>query len=77
VKMGKSVVAARDLPSGWVLRENDVAFKSPGGIGVPPYKVGELLGKRLKAPLYADDPILAEQLETAVEFDSREIRATA
>ena len=77
VKMGKSVVAARDLPSGWVLREIDVAFKSPGGIGVPPYKVGELLGKRLKAPLHADDPILAEQLEPAVELDSMEIRATA
>lgn len=53
-KMGKSLVAARDLPSGHVLTIADVAIKSPGG-GLPPYELEGVLGLRLLKPLRADD----------------------
>ena len=36
--MGKKIVAARDLPAGHLLREEDVAIKSPGD-GLPPYEL--------------------------------------
>src|SRR4029077_13041160 len=35
IKMGKSLVVARDLPSGHVLTPADIVMKSPGG-GIPP-----------------------------------------
>ena len=38
VKMGKSLVVARDLPSGHVLTEADIVMKSPAG-GIPPYEL--------------------------------------
>ena len=38
VKMGKKLVAARDLPAGHVLPREDVAMKSPGD-GLPPYEL--------------------------------------
>jgi sialic acid synthase len=49
-KMKKKLVAARDLPSGHVLREADIAMKSPGD-GLPPYELEKLLGKTLRNPL--------------------------
>lgn len=42
-KMGKSLVAARDLCAGHVLRKEDVCMKSPGG-GLPPYEIDRLVG---------------------------------
>ena len=41
-KMGKSIVASRDLPKGHVLTERDLALKSPGG-GIPPYEWDRLV----------------------------------
>ena len=40
IKMGKSLVVARDLPSGHVLGPDDIVMKSPGG-GIPPYELAE------------------------------------
>ncbi len=40
IKMGKSLVVARNLPSGHVLGPRDVVMKSPGG-GIPPYELGQ------------------------------------
>ena len=45
VKMGKKIVAARDLPAGHVLAADDLAYKSPGD-GLPPYQDERLFGKR-------------------------------
>lgn len=60
-KMGKKLVAARNLPAGHLLRLEDVAIKSPGG-GLPPYELENVIGKTLKHPLSEDDDILFENL---------------
>jgi sialic acid synthase len=46
-------VAARDLPSGHVLRREDLALKSPND-GLPPYELDNLIGRRLRTGLKAD-----------------------
>jgi len=55
-KMGKRLVAARELPAGHVLGPDDVAVKSPNG-GLPPYRIEEILGKTVRCPLSPDDAI--------------------
>ncbi|MCS6975622.1 MAG: N-acetylneuraminate synthase family protein [Gemmatales bacterium] len=52
-KMGKKLVAARDLPIGHRLRPEDIAIKSPGG-GLHPYEIDRLIGQRLTRPLKRD-----------------------
>jgi N-acetylneuraminate synthase/sialic acid synthase len=54
IKMGKSLVVARDLPSGHVLGPNDIVMKSPGG-GIPPYELDKVIGLTTLRPLYEDD----------------------
>ena len=53
-KMGKSLVAARDLPAGHVLSVEDIAMKSPGG-GLPPYDLDRLIGSILPKPVQTDE----------------------
>ena len=65
VKMGKTLVAARDLPAGHLLTAADVAIKSPGG-GLPPYELDRLIGRRLSQALRADDVIRFEHLLASV-----------
>ncbi len=60
-KMGKALVAARDLPAGHVLDAADVAAKSPGG-GLPPFEIDRVIGKRLLVPHKADDMLCLEKL---------------
>ncbi|MEU5523796.1 N-acetylneuraminate synthase family protein [Streptomyces sp. NPDC047860] len=60
-KMGKKLVAARDLPGGHVLTAEDLVCKSPGD-GIKPYRLGELVGSRLTRPLAADDDLRTEDL---------------
>jgi sialic acid synthase len=59
VKMGKQLVAARDLEAGRVLSLEDLAIKSPGGEGLPPYELEGVLGRRILRPLLSDQPIRA------------------
>jgi len=54
LKMGKSLVVARDLPSGHVITAADVVMKSPAG-GIPPYELESVIGCVTKKPLRADD----------------------
>lgn len=61
-KMGKMIVAARDLPAGHVLTVRDLAFKSPAE-GLPPYEVERLLGRVLARPLAADEAVRFEYLD--------------
>ena len=55
-KMGKKLVAARDLNAGHVLAASDVAFKSPGD-GLAPYHLEAILGCALVKPLSRDEAI--------------------
>jgi N-acetylneuraminate synthase/sialic acid synthase len=61
-KMGKKLVAARDLPAGTVLTEQDVLIKSPGD-GLPPYELPRVVGHVLRAPLREDESITLEALD--------------
>lgn len=60
-KMGKSLVAKRDLPKGHILSEEDIAMKSPGG-GMPPYEMENLIGACLTQAMLEDEPFSAANL---------------
>jgi N,N'-diacetyllegionaminate synthase len=49
----KSLVAVRPLPGGHVLEPNDITAKRPG-TGIPPNRLGELLGRKLRRDVAAD-----------------------
>ena len=56
-KMGKKIVAAKDIPKGTVLAEDDFDFKSPGD-GLPPWKIQEIIGKTLTRKLDYEQAII-------------------
>lgn len=60
-KMGKKLVAARNLPAGHVLTREDIAIKSPND-GLPPYELDNLLGKTTQRPLEEDENFSFEDL---------------
>ena len=60
-KMGKKMVAARDLPTGHMIRREDITFKSPGD-GLPPYDIDKVIGRLTHAALQEDDAITFEIL---------------
>ena len=60
-KMGKGLVAARDLPAGHVLTYEDVAIKSPN-LGLPPYELDRVVGRKLARALSLDEGIHWEDL---------------
>jgi sialic acid synthase len=62
-KMGKQLVAARDLPSGHVLAAGDLEAKSPADGGLPPYEVERLVGRRLRRALGEDETVAFDDLE--------------
>lgn len=59
----RSIVAARALPAGTVLTEADIDYKRPG-TGLSPAQVDEVLGRRLRRDLAADELVLLEDLES-------------
>ena len=61
LKMGKKLVAARDLPAGHVLTAADIAIKSPAD-GLAPYYLDEVIGQALVRDLREDDTIMIEML---------------
>jgi N-acetylneuraminate synthase/sialic acid synthase len=70
-KMGKKLVAARELPAGHVLAEGDLVAKSPADGGLPPYELDRLLGKRLRRPLGLEQDVALEDVELAEELAAR------
>ena len=68
LKMGKSLVVAKDLPAGHVLGPADVGMKSPAG-GIPPYEWDSVMGRVTLKPLHEDDFLTFEVLgEPRTEF---------
>ena len=60
-KLGKSLVAARDLPAGHALTEADLVAKSPG-TGVAPNALHSLVGRVLKREVRADELVRLEDV---------------
>lgn len=56
LKMAKSLVAAKDLQRGHVLKAEDLVCKSPGN-GLPPYLLESLVGFPLARALKKDEPL--------------------
>jgi sialic acid synthase len=56
-KMGKKLVAARDLAGGHVVAAEDIAIKSPADGGLPPYELDRIVGMRLLRPLREDEQV--------------------
>jgi N-acetylneuraminate synthase/sialic acid synthase len=61
-KMGKMIVAAKNLPSGHKITESDIEFRSPAN-GIPPGATQEILGKILNSSVNMYDPITFENLK--------------
>ncbi len=66
-KMGKKLVAARDLPAGHMLAAGDLEAKSPADGGLPPYELDRLLGRRLLRALATDQDVIFEDVEPVEE----------
>jgi sialic acid synthase len=66
-KMGKKLVAARDLPAGHVLAPGDIVAKSPADGGLRPFELERLLGRRLLRPLALEQDLALEDLEAVEE----------
>lgn len=62
---GRSLVAARVLPTGHTLTEGDLTAKKPGG-GIPPSRLEALLGLRLTRGLRPDQPLSDGDVEATV-----------
>jgi len=61
---GKSLVAARDLPAGWLLTEADIALKKPG-TGLPASRMQQVIHRKLKRAVVANTLLREEDLEPA------------
>ena len=60
-KMAKKLVASRALPPGHILTLDDIALKSPND-GLPPYELGNVVGKVLRRALMEDETLAFEDL---------------
>ncbi len=60
-KMGKMIVASRELAAGHVLQPGDLAFKSPAN-GLPPWQVDSFYGKPLKRAVTEDEALTFEHV---------------
>jgi len=57
----RSVVAARDLKSGTLLKLSDLACKRPG-TGIAPTDINSLIGRRINTDLLEDEPIIWDHI---------------
>lgn len=60
-KMGKKMVASRDLSAGHVLKPEDIAIKSPGD-ALPPCRLDNIIGRKLRRSVKEDENILLEDI---------------
>tara|TARA_B100001057_G_C22854479_1_gene952212 strand:+ start:176 stop:1201 length:1026 start_codon:yes stop_codon:yes gene_type:complete len=61
-KMRKSIVAKYDIEKDTILKADHLEFKSPGE-GLEPYKIDEVIGKKLIKDISKEDFILFKDLE--------------
>jgi len=61
LKMGKKLVAARDLPKGHTVTREDIRVKSPGD-GLPPYEIDNVIGRSTLGEIQEDDGFRLESL---------------
>jgi sialic acid synthase len=66
-KMGKKLVAARDLEQGHLLAPGDIAIKSPADGGLPPYELDRLVGRRLRRAVAFEDFVTFDDIEPLSE----------
>jgi sialic acid synthase len=66
-KMGKKLVAARDLPADHVLAPGDLEAKSPADEGLPPFELDRLLGRRLLRSVAYEQAVTLEDVELVAE----------
>jgi len=66
-KMGKKLVAARELPAGHLLAAGDIEAKSPADGGLPPYELERLLGRKLQRALALEESVTFDDLEPVEE----------
>lgn len=64
MKMGKKMVAARDLPAGHAIQPQDILFKSPGD-SLPPYEFDKVIGRTTLCGLKADENLTFKVLNGA------------
>ena len=64
IKMGKKLVASKDLPMGHCLRMEDLAIKSPGD-GLPPYEIDKIIGRVTLKELRQDEDVHFDLLNGA------------
>lgn len=62
VKMGSTLYAARDIEAGQDLHLDDIAIKSPAGSGLPPYRLLDVIGRKLVRKLERDESITEAEL---------------
>ncbi len=60
-KMGKKLVASRDMKAGEVISLQDIAIKSPND-GIEPYKIDSLIGMSLNSDIKEDENFSFEKL---------------
>ena len=58
----RSLVARGPLPAGTVLEAGHLAIKKPG-TGLPPDRLGEVVGRRLRRAVVADQVLVVEDIE--------------
>jgi len=61
-KMGKMIIAARDLQAGHLIDFKDLEFRSPAE-GLPPFFADKIVGKVLKQELKKYSPIMLEMFD--------------
>lgn len=61
-KMGKVCYTARALPAGHILTAADIIIRSPGGVGLTPRYLDDLIGLELQVPMAEEEPFTAENV---------------
>jgi len=59
IKMGKKIVAIREIKSGEVISQNDLGYKSPGD-GLSPALAGDVIGKRSSRLIHAGETLTVD-----------------
>jgi N-acetylneuraminate synthase len=62
---GKTIVSRIDLPAGTRLAKSHLTAKKLGG-GIPANQIGQLIGRELRRPVNADEPLSEELLRDQV-----------